>query len=122
MLISEAAAAVVSSPIFGYVLDVSGTRKFPFLTGLILLAASMAVLTAARSVAVYIIGRILQGASSMVAVAGFAIVTDAAELENLGQTLGYLGAASTLGFMLGPVLGGLVCHAGGYYVSVLICC
>lgn len=58
----------------------------------------------------------------MVAVAGFAIVTDAAELENLGQTLGYLGAASTLGFMLGPVLGGLVCHAGGYYVSVLICC
>ncbi|KAL2008992.1 hypothetical protein VTN00DRAFT_7186 [Thermoascus crustaceus] len=101
MLISEAAAAVVSSPIFGYVIDVSGTRKFPYLLGLILLAASMAVLTAARSLAPYIIGRILQGgAASMVAVAGFAIVTDAAELGNLGQTL---------------VLGGLVYHSGGYY-------
>lgn len=50
----------------------------------------------------------------MVAVAGLALMTDTVEFDNLGQTIGYLGSAITLGFLLGPLLGGLVYNAAGY--------
>jgi len=41
-------------------------------------------------------------------------MTDTVEFNNLGQTIGYLGSAITLGFLLGPLLGGLVYNAAGY--------
>ena len=50
----------------------------------------------------------------MVAVAGLAMMTDAVEFGNLGQMIGYLGSAVTLGFLLGPLLGGLVYNMAGY--------
>ncbi|KAJ5096474.1 hypothetical protein NUU61_005830 [Penicillium alfredii] len=116
LLIAEAVSALVSSPIFGYALDVSGTRQGLYLLGLILLAGSMAALTAARSVAWYVVARVLQGsATAMVAVAGLAIVTDTVDKKQLGQMLGYIGTATTLGFMAGPLLGGIVYQEGGFY-------
>lgn len=116
LLVSEAISALVCSPIFGYALDISGTRQGPYLIGLGLLFASMAVLTGACSVAWYVTARVLQGAATaMVAVAGLAIVTDAVDKSSLGYMIGYIGTAMTLGFMSGPLLGGLVYHLGGYY-------
>jgi MFS family permease len=116
LLISEAISALVCSPIFGYMLDASGTRQGPYLSGLVLLFASMIVLTASHSVTWYIIARVLQGAATaMVSVAGLSIVTDAVDRSSLGQMIGYIGTAMTLGFMSGPVLGGLVYEIGGFY-------
>lgn len=101
---------------FGYILDVSGTRQGPYLSGLVLLFASMVILTASHSVTWYIIARVLQGAATaMVSVAGLSIVTDAVDKASLGQMIGYLGTAMTLGFMSGPLLGGLVYELGGFY-------
>lgn len=111
----EAAVALVCCPIFGYLVDVSRTRQFPFLLGLILLGASMVMLSVAHAVWVFVVARLLQGgATAMVAVAGLALMTDTVEFDNLGQTIGYLGSAITLGFLLGPLLGGLVYNAAGY--------
>ncbi|KAJ5980884.1 hypothetical protein N7481_008182 [Penicillium waksmanii] len=118
LLISEAVTALICSPIFGYVLDVSGTRQGPYLAGLVLLFASMVIFTASRSVLWYTVARILQGgATAMVTVAGFAIVTDAVDKHHLGQMLGYIGTAMTLGFVSGPVLGGVVYSIGGFYAA-----
>lgn len=76
----------------------------------------MAIFTAAQSIAWYIIARILQGAATaMVTVAGLAIVTDAVDKRHLGQMIGYVGTALTLGFMCGPLLGGVVFNLGGFY-------
>ena len=101
---------------FGYILDVSGTRQGPYLSGLVLLFASLVILTASHSVTWYIIARVLQGAATaMVSVAGLSIVTDAVDKASLGQMIGYLGTAMTLGFMSGPLLGGLVYELGGFY-------
>lgn len=97
-------------------LDISGTRQGPYLSGLVLLFASMVILTASHSVTWYIIARVLQGAATaMVSVAGLSIVTDAVDRTSLGQMIGYLGTAMTLGFMSGPLLGGLVYQVGGFY-------
>lgn len=84
--------------------------------GLILLFTSMALFTATGSVMWYMVARILQGgATAMVTVAGLAIVTDAVDKRHLGQMIGYIGTAMTLGFMSGPVLGGMVYSIGGFY-------
>ncbi|KAJ5104451.1 hypothetical protein NUU61_001798 [Penicillium alfredii] len=116
LLVSEAVSALVASPIFGYVLDVSGTRQGPYLFGLLLLFASMVILTVAHSVVWYVMARVLQGAATaMVSVAGLAIVTDTVDKRNLGEMLGYIGMAMTLGFVSGPLLGGLVYQVGGFY-------
>ncbi|KAJ5754404.1 hypothetical protein N7533_003947 [Penicillium manginii] len=118
LLISEAVAALICSPIFGYLLDVSGTRQGPYLAGLILLFGSMIIFTASNSILWYTVARILQGgATAMVTVAGFAIVTDAVDKRHLGQMLGYIGTAMTLGFVSGPVLGGVVYSIGGFYAA-----
>ncbi|KAI3128411.1 hypothetical protein CBS147326_6913 [Penicillium roqueforti] len=116
LLIAEAVSAFTCCPMFGYILDVSGTRQGPYLSGLVLLFASMVILTASHSVTWYIIARVLQGAATaMVSVAGLSIVTDAVDKASLGQMIGYLGTAMTLGFMSGPLLGGLVYELGGFY-------
>ncbi|KAF3396491.1 hypothetical protein F1880_006673 [Penicillium rolfsii] len=116
LLITMAGSALIWSPIFGYLVDVSGTRQVPYLFGLTLLFASMAIFTAARSVWWYTIARALQGAATaMVTVAGLAIVTDAVDKRKLGQMIGYIGTAMTLGFVSGPLLGGIVFKIGGFY-------
>ncbi|OQE12192.1 hypothetical protein PENVUL_c001G00055 [Penicillium vulpinum] len=119
LLISEAVSALTCCPIFGYMLDISGTRQGPYLSGLVLLFASMVIFTASHSVTWYIIARVLQGAATaMVSVAGLSIVTDAVDKASLGQMIGFLGTAMTLGFMSGPLLSGLVYEVGGFYAVI----
>lgn len=111
-----AGSALIWSPAFGYLVDVSGTRQVPYLFGLTLLFVSMAIFTAAHSVSLYMIARALQGAATaMVTVAGLAIVTDAVDKRKLGQMIGYIGTAMTLGFVSGPLLGGIVFEIGGFH-------
>ncbi|KAL4807146.1 major facilitator superfamily domain-containing protein [Aspergillus unguis] len=115
LLMAEAATAFICCPIFGYMVDISPTRRLPYLLGLIFLGASMGLLAAARSTAVFVIARLLQGgATAMVAVAGLALLTDSVPLDNLGQTIGYQGSAIALGFLLGPLLGGIIYDKAGY--------
>ena len=115
LLMSEAAVALLCCPLFGYLVDISRTRQLPYLLGLILLAAAMAMLSVAHTVWLFVAARLLQGgATAMVAVAGLALMTDSVPFGNLGQAIGYLGSAITLGFMLGPLLGGLVFNVAGY--------
>ncbi|GKZ30527.1 hypothetical protein AbraIFM66950_009494 [Aspergillus brasiliensis] len=115
LLICEATVAFICCPIFGYLIDVAPTRKLPYLLGLILLGASMLILCLARTIGFFVIARLLQGsATAVVVVAGLALLTDSVPFENLGQTVGYLGSAVTLGFLLGPLLGGLVYRVAGY--------
>ncbi|CAL5869624.1 uncharacterized protein PFLUO_LOCUS3854 [Penicillium psychrofluorescens] len=115
LLMCEAGTALLLCPVFGYLIDSARTRRLPFLSALILLAGCMGVLHVSHSLAMFVAGRLLQGcAGALVVVAAFALINDSVPQENLGQTIGYLGSAIASGFLLGPFLGGLVYHAGGY--------
>jgi MFS family permease len=112
----EAGVAFICCPLFGYLIDISRTRQLPYLLGLILLGASMVILSIAHTVGLFMVARLLQGgATAMVHVAGLALMTDSVSFDNLGQTIGYLGSSIALGFLLGPLLGGLVYDAAGYH-------
>ncbi|KAL4797161.1 major facilitator superfamily domain-containing protein [Aspergillus venezuelensis] len=121
LLMSEALTAFLCCPIFGYLVDAAPTRRAPYLLGLIFLGASMGMLAFARSTAVFVIARLLQGsATSMVAVAGLALLTDSVPFDNLGQTIGYQGSAIALGFLLGPLLGGIIYQQAGYGITMAV--
>ncbi|KAL2696361.1 hypothetical protein AAEP93_002775 [Penicillium crustosum] len=115
LLMCEAAVSVICCPIFGYLVDISGTRQLPYLFGLSLLGSSMLLLAFAKTLSIFTIARLLQGgATAMVAVAGLALATDSFDKDRLGTAVGYLGSASALGFVLGPFLGGLIYTNFGY--------
>ena len=81
----------------------------------------MGLLAVAFSIAVYIGARVLQGAATaMVMVAGFSIVTDSVPNSQLGYMLGYIDVGLTLGFSFGPLVGGIVFDAAGYYAVCVI--
>jgi MFS family permease len=125
LLMCESGTALIFCPLFGYLVDGARTRKFPFLAALIILAGCMAILHVSHSIVMFVIGRLLQGcAGALVVVAAFALLNDSVPQERLGQTIGYLGSAIASGFLLGPFMGGVVYHAGGYdavfYVAYFI--
>lgn len=110
------AALLISSPIFGYLADHSGSRQLPLLIGLFILAGATVMLCIGTSIALWIAGRALQGAScAMVWTVGLALLADTVEEDELGKYLGIVSLAMTGGTMIGPLLGGVVYDHGGYY-------
>ncbi|KAJ5149998.1 Tetracycline resistance protein TetA/multidrug resistance protein MdtG [Penicillium atrosanguineum] len=115
LLMCEAGTALIFCPIFGYLVDRARTRQLPFFGALILLAGCMVILHISHSLELFVIGRLFQGcAGALMVVASFALLNDSVPQERLGQSIGYLGSAIASGFLLGPFMGGIVYHTGGY--------
>ncbi|PQE21104.1 hypothetical protein CJF32_00005541 [Rutstroemia sp. NJR-2017a WRK4] len=110
------AALLVGSPIAGWYADNSSSRRLPLLIGLLMLAGSTVMLCLARSVALLIVGRILQGVSAAIVwTVGQALLVDTVGQAEIGETLGYVSLSMSLGILVAPLLGGLVYEKAGYY-------
>jgi MFS family permease len=85
--------------------------------GLVTLAAATALLSVGTHLSLWIIGRLLQGASAaVVSTVGIALLVDNSHGEAaLGQVLGYVAMATVVGTTAGPLLGGVLYEHGGYY-------
>jgi MFS family permease len=74
------------------------------------------MLTIGRSLPLLLVGRFMQGLSAAVVwTVGLALLSDTIEKENIGQAMGYIAAATSIGSLFGPLLGGIVYEAAGYY-------
>lgn len=74
------------------------------------------MLTGGRSIGLWVAGRLLQGLSaSVVWTVAFALLVDTVGNDRLGEAIGYVGIGMSLGMLLGPTLGGLIFHGGGFY-------
>jgi MFS family permease len=74
------------------------------------------MLCAGSSLPVLITGRALQGLSAAVVwTVGLALISDSIEREKLGAAMGYMAAATSIGSLCGPLLGGVVYANAGYY-------
>lgn len=74
------------------------------------------MLCAGKSLAVLITGRILQGLSAAIVwTVGLALLSDTVSKDAIGQAMGYVGIAFSVGGLAGPLLGGVVYASGGYY-------
>lgn len=102
--------------ITGYIADRIESRQWPLLAGLVALGVSTALLCVGTNMALWIAGRILQGASTAVVwTAGLALLADSMNSNELGQAMGWVAMSMTLGLMTGPLIGGVLYQHGGYY-------
>ncbi|KAG0153696.1 hypothetical protein PDIDSM_2350 [Penicillium digitatum] len=116
LLALYSAALLAFAPIVGYVADRAESRRWPLLVGLVALAAATALLCVGTNIALWIIGRLFQGAAAAVVwTAGLALMVDTVGKDDLGQAIGYVSMAISVGTLAGPLLGGVVYENGGYY-------
>jgi MFS family permease len=110
------AALLVSSPLAGWYADRSSSRRLPLLFGLLTLGGATVMLCLARTVALLVVGRILQGFSATIVwTVGQALLVDTVGQKEIGQTLGWVSLSMSLGILLAPLLGGVVYTRAGYY-------
>lgn len=102
--------------IIGWLADRAGSRRWPFLVGLVLLAAATALLCVGTNIGLWIAGRLFQGAAAAVVwTVGIALLVDTVGREGLGQAIGYVSMSISIGTLGGPLLGGVLYQHGGYY-------
>jgi MFS family permease len=115
-------ALAVASPICGWAADATPNRRGPLVLGLLALGASTVMLNLGRSIAVLIVGRILQGASAAVVwCVGLALVADTVHTDEIGECMGYVFTGMSVAMLSGPLLGGVVFDKGSYNAVFAMC-
>jgi DHA1 family tetracycline resistance protein-like MFS transporter len=104
----------LASPLLGALSDRFGRR--PILLGSVLAAGVDYILMAfAPTLPILFLGRVISGACSGGFTVAMAYIADISTDENRAKNFGLIGAAFGLGFIIGPVLGGLLGDFGPQY-------
>lgn len=111
IIASFSATQLAAAPLWGRVSDRRGRRPL-IIAGLFASAVSYLIFGLAQSVAVLLLSRIAAGAAGGTISVAQAYIADTTTAERRAHGLGLLGAASGLGVMLGPALGGFVSRWG----------
>lgn len=110
------AALCAGAPIVGYYADQTTSRRLPLLIGLLSLAGATIMLCLARTIGLFILGRILQGFSAAVVwTVGQALLVDTVGEKDIGQIAGWVSISMSLAILIAPLLGGVVYERLGYY-------
>ena len=107
ILAVHALCSFIAAPVLGALSDRHGRRPV-LLLSLCGSAAGFAVFGIGGALWVLVLGRILEGLTAGSISALYAYVADTHAPHERGPAFGMLGVAGGLGFMLGPVLGGLL--------------
>jgi DHA1 family tetracycline resistance protein-like MFS transporter len=102
-----ALCSFLAAPVLGAISDRFGRRPVLLLSSLGS-AAGFAVFGIGGALWVLVLGRVIEGLTAGSISAMYAYVADTHDPAERGAAFGMLGAAGGLGFMLGPVLGGLL--------------
>ncbi|KAB5577687.1 major facilitator superfamily domain-containing protein [Coniochaeta sp. 2T2.1] len=115
LLACYSATLFVCSPLAGFYADRTTSRRLPLLFGLFALAGSTVLLCLGKTVALLVVGRLLQGLSAAIVWSvGLALLADTCG-RNIGFAMGYVAIAMSVGLLISPVIGGAVYAAAGYY-------
>lgn len=118
LIASFSATQFVAVPVWGRVSDRLGRRPF-IVAGLFASAVSYLIFGLAGSLATLFVSRIAAGAAGGTISVAQAYVADATGPQDRAHGLGMLGAASGLGVLIGPAIGGYF-SGFGYHVPGFI--
>ncbi|HEX5004338.1 MAG TPA: MFS transporter [Gemmatimonadales bacterium] len=111
IIASVSIAQLISAPLWGRVSDRYGRRP-ALLIGLSASAVAYVVFGLANTVLWLFLSRIIQGAGGGTTGVAQAYVADSIPAAGRARALGWLSAATSLGVMIGPVVGSLAAHWG----------
>ncbi len=123
IIASFSATQLIAAPIWGRVSDRRGRRPL-LIAGLFASAVSYLIFAVADSLTVLLLSRVAAGAAGGTISVAQAYVADSTEGSKRAQGLGLIGAASGLGIMLGPAIGGFFSQWGlgaAGYVAAGMC-
>ena len=109
-------------PIIGGLSDAYGRRKI-MLISLFCLGIDYLIMGWAPTITILYIGRIISGAAGATYSTANAFIADISPPEKRAQNFGMIGAAFGIGFVLGPVIGGLLGEYGAripFYAAAII--
>jgi MFS transporter, DHA1 family, tetracycline resistance protein len=110
LVFAYAAAQFLCAPIIGSLSDAYGRRPL-LLAAVLALGVDNALTAFAPSIAWLFAGRLVAGVCGGSYTTASAYIADITRPEDRGRAFGYIGAAFSVGFVLGPALGGLL---GGF--------
>ncbi len=114
LLFAYAVMQFLCAPVLGNLSDRYGRRPV-LLASLLGFSIDYAFLAFAPSIGWLFLGRIIAGITGASFTTASAYIADVSTPENRAQNFGIIGAAFGLGFIIGPVLGGIL----GYYSTQL---
>lgn len=98
-------------------------RRTLLITGLLLIAAGSGLIAASHSLGLLIAARVIQGIGSGASwISAMALVSDTAPPGRRGQALGTAIAATGIGSIAGPALGGVAADVISYEAPFLVVC
>jgi predicted MFS family arabinose efflux permease len=104
-------------------IDNSRERRSSLLGGLGLLLLSTVAMWLAQNVATLCVARFVQGvASAAVWSVGLALLIDTVGSDHVAESMGWVNISFSCGFMVGPVVGGLLYSAAGYHAVFAVAC
>ncbi|KAA6306613.1 Tetracycline resistance protein class C, partial [termite gut metagenome] len=111
LMVSYAIMQFICAPVLGNLSDRFGRRPV-LLVSLFGLSIDYLLMAFAPNIAWMFIGRLIAGICGASSTTASAYIVDVSTPEKRVQNLGLIGAAFGLGFIIGPVVGGLLGHFG----------
>lgn len=111
MMVAYAVTHFFAGPILGSLGDSIGRRRV-LLFGMAAFALDYALMAAAPTIGWLFLGRVIAGIAGATYGPANAVLADVTPPDKRAETFGLLGAAFGCGFILGPVLGGLLSDFG----------
>ncbi|KAJ2661045.1 hypothetical protein IWW48_002600 [Coemansia sp. RSA 1200] len=107
---------LVGAPASAYISDRWKLRKWPMIIGLVGLGATSVLFAFSNAFWELVLARLAQGVSSGITWAvGLGMIADVYAGEAIGKAMGIAFSGFTLGYLGGPVLGGVIYDAGGVH-------
>jgi DHA1 family tetracycline resistance protein-like MFS transporter len=113
----------VCAPLIGNLSDKFGRRPI-ILISLFTFALDYLLLAFSPTIAWLFLGRIIAGVTGASITTASAYIADVSTPENRAKNFGMIGAAFGLGFIIGPVIGGLLGQFGSrvpFYAAAILC-